>query len=192
MRAKLLFLCLAVGGLVNAAATSKADAQLTPTAEAETAKYNPGVGKDYWVAYRLKFCPTPVGMNCQYIDIGTHLKIDGLVLNQAPNDRPIFDPYYHATLDDGHAGYFSVTFISFLSGISPAAAAAECKRRGDPHVGMKAAQVETTCWGKPIDINRKESSRGIHEQYVYGDGRFVYLHNGVVTEVQIRTTGRQR
>jgi hypothetical protein len=192
VRAKLLFLCLAVGGLVNAAATSKADAQPTPAAEAEMAKYNPRVGKDYWVNYRLKFCRSPVGMDCPYIDIGTHLKIDGLVLNQAPNNVPIFDPYYHATLDDGHVGYFSVTFITFLSGISPAAAAAECKRRGDPHVGMKAAQLDATCWGKPDHINRKESSRGIHEQYVYGDGRFVYLHNGVVTEVQIRAVGRQQ
>ncbi len=156
------------------------------------AKYNASVGKDYWVAYRFMFCPGSAGINCQFIDIGTHLKIDGLVLNQAPNNGPIFDPYYHATLDDGHAGYFSVTFLSFLTGISPATAAAECKRRGDPHVGMKAAQVEATCWGKPEHINRKESSHGIHEQYIYGDGRFVYLHNGVVTEVQIRAAGRQR
>jgi hypothetical protein len=26
--------------------------------------------------------------------------------------------------------------------------AAECKRRGDPRVGMTAEQVEATCWGQ--------------------------------------------
>ena len=192
MRAKMLFACLALGGCVNGTAALKTDAQPTPAAEAETAKYNANVGKDYWVTYRFMFCEGPAGLNCQFIDIGTHLKINGLVLNQAPDGRPIFDPYYHATLDDGHAGYFSVTFLSFVTDVNPIVAAADCKRRGDPHVGMKAAQVEATCWGKPNHINRKESSQGIHEQYVYGDGRFVYLHDGVVTEVQIRTAGRQR
>jgi hypothetical protein len=191
VRAKLLFACLALGGCVNGTAAVKTEAQPTPAAEEEMAKYTAKVGKDYWVAYRLKFCAESTGANCQYIEVGTHLKIDGLVPNQAPDNRPIFAPYYRATLDDGHAGYFSVDFLTFVTDVNPITAAADCKRRGDPHVGMKAAQVEATCWGKPIQINRKESSHGIHEQYVYGDGRFVYLHNGVVTEVQIRATGRQ-
>jgi hypothetical protein len=192
VRAKLLFACLALGGCVNGTAALKTDAQPAPAAEDEMAKYTANVGKDYWVTYRLRFCAGATSMNCQFIDVGTHLKIDGLVPNQAPDGRPIFDPYYHAVLDDGHAGYVSVGFLSFVTDVNPTVAAADCKRRGDPHVGMKAAQVEATCWGKPNHINRKESAHGIHEQYVYGDGRFVYLHNGVVTEVQIRATGRQQ
>jgi hypothetical protein len=84
VRAKLLFACLALGGLANCAAAVKTDAQPTPAAEAEMAKYNANVGKDYWVTYRFMFCPGSAGINCQFIDVGTHLKIDGLVLNQAP------------------------------------------------------------------------------------------------------------
>jgi hypothetical protein len=192
VRAKLLFACLALGGCVNGIAAVKANAQPAPAAEAEMAKYTANVGKEYWVTQRINFCKESTGTNCLYIGAGTHLKIDGLMPNQFPNNPSFFDPYYHATLDSGYAGYFSVDFLANLSGVSPTAAAAECKRRGDPHVGMKAAQVEATCWGKPNHISRKESSHGIHEQYVYGDGRFVYLHDGVVTEVQIRTTGRRQ
>jgi hypothetical protein len=190
MRAKLLFACLALGGLANCAAAVKTDAQPTPAAEAEMAKYAANVGKDYWVRRDLLLCTGPAGLNCNFVFPGTHLKIEGVALNQSPDNRPNFDPYYRVTLDDGHVGYFSVVLFFSVTDVNPTVAATECKRRGDPHVGMKAAQVEATCWGKPNHINRKESSRGIHEQYVYGDGRFVYLHNGIVTEVQIRAGGR--
>jgi hypothetical protein len=192
VRAKLLFACLALGGCMNGTAAVKTDAQPTPAAEAEMAKYAANVGKDYWVSSALQLCTGPGGYNCNFIFPGTHLKIDDVVLNQSPDNRPIFDPVYRVSLDDGRVGYFSVVSIFDVTDVNPTVAAADCKRRGDPHVGMKAAQVEATCWGKPNHINRKESSHGIHEQYVYGDGRLVYLHDGVVTEVQIRTTGRQR
>lgn len=192
MRAKLLFLCLAAGGVVNAAAPVKTYAQMTPAAEAEMAKYAVNIGKDYWVQSDLLLCTGPARYDCNFIFPRTHLKIDGVVLNQSPDNRPIFDPVYRVTLDDGRVGYFTVVSIFDLTDVNPVVAAAECKRRGDPHVGMKAAQVAATCWGKPDHINRKESARGIHEQYVYGDGRFVFLHNGVVTEVQTRAIGRQQ
>ena len=45
--------------------------------------------------------------------------------------------------------------------------------------------------GKPFMSTARIIARH-SRQYVYGDGRFVYLHNGVVTEVQIRTVGRQQ
>ena len=118
MRAKLLVACLAVGGLVNAAATVKIDAQPASGAEEEIAKYSANVGKDFWVTYRFSFCAGPTRSDCRFIDVGTHLKIDGLVPNQAPNNRPIFDPFYHAALDDGRAGYFSVTFLSMVTDVN--------------------------------------------------------------------------
>jgi hypothetical protein len=192
VRAKLLFACLALGGWVNGIAAVKADAQPAPTVESEMVKYSANVGKEFWVTERITFCKGSSGTNCLHVGAGTHLKIDGLVSNQFPDKPSLFDPYYHATLESGYAGYFSVDFLPYMTDVNPAAAATECKRRGDPHVGMSAAQVVATCWGKPNHINRKESSHGIHEQYVYGDGRFVYLHDGAVTEVQVRTTGRQR
>jgi len=40
---------------------------------------------------------------------------------------------------------------------------------------MTARQVEATCCGKPDRVDR----------YVYGKSRFVLLHNGIVTSVQV-------
>ena len=63
-------------------------------------------------------------------------------------------------------------------------AAAECKRRGDPRVGMTAEQVKASCWGKPGHVNRTHTADGISDQYVYGDGRYVDLRDGIVTSIQ--------
>jgi hypothetical protein len=65
----------------------------------------------------------------------------------------------------------------------PAIAAAECKRRGEPRLGMNAKQLEATCWGKPDHINRRQTAKGIRDQYVYLSGRYVDLHNGIVTSI---------
>lgn len=196
MRTNLIVVCLALCGLMGCAAAVRTT-EPAPESIPEMAKYVGHVGKDYWVesyAASLLFCPGVSGRGCyEFLRPGAHLKITELVPNQSPDGRPIFAPSYHVTLDDGRSGYITADVsTTALTDVDPAAAAAECKRLGDPRVGMAVKQLEATCWGKPLNINRKESRNGVHEQYVYGDGRFVYLHNGVVTEVQIRNAGRQR
>jgi hypothetical protein len=60
----------------------------------------------------------------------------------------------YVTLDDGRAGYIlTYDLLGHATDIDPVKAAAECKRRGDPHIGMTAKQVEATCWGKPDHVN---------------------------------------
>jgi hypothetical protein len=54
---------------------------------------------------------------------------------------------------------------------------------------MSAKQVLATCWGKPEHVDRRETTQGITERYVYEDGR-VILHNGIVTSVQTSGTLR--
>ncbi len=51
---------------------------------------------------------------------------------------------------------------------------------------MSAAQVAETCWGRPQYVNTKMRTTGKYEQYVYGDNRFVYLRNGIVTSVSVK------
>ncbi|MGB6080263.1 MAG: hypothetical protein WBF99_12465 [Xanthobacteraceae bacterium] len=63
------------------------------------------------------------------------------------------------------------------------AAKAECDRRGGIGIGMSAAQVRASCWGKPSRINETINAHGKHEQWVYGSS-YVYLDNGVVTSIQ--------
>ena len=95
------------------------------------------------------------------------------------------------TLDDNRTGYISAfQSVAFATNTDPAQAAAECRRRGDPRLGMTAKQVEATCWGKPDRVDRRETVRGVTERYVYGKSRFVLLHNGIVTSVQVSGTLR--
>lgn len=69
------------------------------------------------------------------------------------------------------------------------AAAAERKkelaqwRREGVSIGMTAERVLLSSWGKPNDINRTTTSRGIREQWVY-DGGYLYFQDGVLTSIQ--------
>ncbi|SMG52200.1 hypothetical protein [Paenibacillus aquistagni] len=63
----------------------------------------------------------------------------------------------------------------------------ESKEEGffDPEIGMKAEELlESKSWGKPKDINKTTTEYGVHEQWVYSGGRYVYLEDGVVTSIQ--------
>jgi hypothetical protein len=39
-------------------------------------------------------------------------------------------------------------------------------------------------WGEPSDINKSSGSWGVHEQWVYGSGNYLYFENGVLTSIQ--------
>lgn len=61
---------------------------------------------------------------------------------------------------------------------------AEKKARGGVKVGMNAAQVLKSNWGKPEKINRTTTSNVTHEQWVYGEHNNLYFKNGVLTAIQ--------
>lgn len=93
---------------------------------------------------------------------------------------------YHAIFADGRTGFIDeIEFKYETTTRDPALVAADCKRRGDPKIGMTTKEVTATCWGKPQQVNRTETSNVILDQFIYGNGRYVYLENGVVRSVQI-------
>jgi len=155
----------------------------------QKAQYERNVGKAYWIASALRFCPVPNRINtkCQVLGDG-YLKIDGIerdITETAAGNLPARERYYRVTLHDGRTGYIlAADLAAHGAEIDPEMAAAECKRRGDPRVGMTATQVEATCWGKPGHINQTHAAGGISDQYVYGDGRYVDLQDGIVTSIQ--------
>lgn len=53
-----------------------------------------------------------------------------------------------------------------------------------PQIGMTAQQVLDSQWGKPLQINKTTTANSVSEQWVYGNGRYVYLENGIVTAIQ--------
>lgn len=152
----------------------------------EKAEYEPNIGKAYWTKTLVFLCGAPdkLGANCDPIVNGTKLQADGLEQGKYGM------PYYHVTLSDGRAGYVMAVELKVgTTDIDPAIAAAECKRRGEPRVGMSAKQLVATCWGKPDRVDRKETTRGVTDRYAYSNGR-VILHNGIVTSVQTSGTLR--
>lgn len=54
-----------------------------------------------------------------------------------------------------------------------------------PKLGMTQQQiVDQSNWGRPIDINRTITATGTREQWVYGNRRYLYFQNGVLTAIQ--------
>lgn len=63
--------------------------------------------------------------------------------------------------------------------------AEEMRRRPGAKIGMTQQQViEKTSWGKPESINRTTVSKVEREQWVYGDGNYLYFTNGRLTAIQ--------
>lgn len=153
----------------------------------EKAKYEPNIGKDYWLRVVVFLCPTSTTnvVDCTSIFPPTKLQPDGIERGRTST------AYYHVNLEDGRTGYISAfELLTSATDVDPAQAAAECKRRGDPRIGMSAKQIRATCWGEPDRVDRRETARGVTERYVYGKSGSVLLHNGIVTSVQI--SGRLR
>ncbi|MGE5365850.1 MAG: hypothetical protein ACM3PO_01045 [Betaproteobacteria bacterium] len=124
----------------------------------EKAKYAVEIGKDYWVQIPVLLCTKPAKEpegKCSVVALTTKLQPDGIEQGSFGN------PYYHVKLADGRTGYVDAsTFVLHTTEIDLEKAAAECKRRGKPRVGMTAKQVEATCWGKPGRVDRRETARG--------------------------------
>lgn len=54
----------------------------------------------------------------------------------------------------------------------------------EPEIGMTAEEVKYSTWGKPTKINKTTTKYGVHEQWVYSSGKYIYFDDGVVTSIQ--------
>lgn len=63
-----------------------------------------------------------------------------------------------------------------------------CKSKGltlgTVKIGMSADQVRQCGWGKPDEVNRTITRYGVHEQWVYGSGNYLYFENGRLDAIQ--------
>jgi len=187
---QVVFASVALCGLAGCTAAPKVD--FTPVASSplpSMQKYNGYIGKDYWIAGNVvELCEHPSSLHCAFLNPRAHLKIDGLVPNHSEvGGTSIDEPYFHVVMDDGRSGFVDAVILpTMITPIDPAVAAAECKKKGDPKLGMNAKQVAATCWGPPSYVNTKIRNSGKYEQYVYGDNKFVHLRNGIVTSVSVK------
>jgi hypothetical protein len=187
-----IFACVTLCSLAGCSAAPQVDfTPVTSSPLPSMQKYDGNIGKDYWVTGNtLQLCEKPTSVSCGYefLALGTHLKVDGLVPNHYERAGTSFDePYFHVVLDDGRSGFVDARLWSMLTtAVDPVVAAEECKKKGDPKLGMNAVQVAATCWGPPAYVNTKQKQSGKYEQYVYGDNKFVYLRDGIVTSVSVK------
>ncbi|KOY13802.1 hypothetical protein [Paenibacillus xylanivorans] len=53
------------------------------------------------------------------------------------------------------------------------------------YIGMTAEELKNSkLWGEPDTVNRTTTKYGVSEQWVYGNSRYVYLEEGIVTSIQ--------
>ena len=55
--------------------------------------------------------------------------------------------------------------------------------RGEVAIGFTKSMCREA-WGSPVSINTTETARVVHEQWVYGGGRYLYFDNGILTTIQ--------
>lgn len=61
----------------------------------------------------------------------------------------------------------------------------ELAKKPDAEIGMTTDQVlNKSNWGMPDDINTTLSSYGNSEQWIYGEGKYLYFNNGRLTTIQ--------
>ena len=53
-------------------------------------------------------------------------------------------------------------------------------------IGMTQDRVLQSSWGKPESVNRTIYPSGTREQWVYGNGHYLYFENGILTSIQTR------
>ncbi len=51
-------------------------------------------------------------------------------------------------------------------------------------IGMSKQDVLDSSWGEPLRINTTTTKYGVHEQWVYGGGNYLYFDNGKLTSIQ--------
>lgn len=65
-----------------------------------------------------------------------------------------------------------------------AAAEAARRKKEGVSIGMTKEEVLASSWGRPQSVNKTTYSFGVHEQWVYGDGNYLYFENGVLKTIQ--------
>lgn len=151
------------------------------------------VGKRFWV--RPMGAETMIEMTAVQGDWKdtARLTAGALVITGIVEDRTM-GADLAVKLSDGRTGWISHMSAHLLSPTDPVADAKEaailgifnrkdCERRGQPRIGMTAAELVETCWRSPARIVKKTTAAGIEESYLYGIGRIVKLNDGKITEI---------
>jgi hypothetical protein len=51
-------------------------------------------------------------------------------------------------------------------------------------IGSSKHEIITNGWGYPSAVNKTTTIDGVREQWVYGEGRYLYFFDGILTAIQ--------
>jgi hypothetical protein len=104
------------------------------------------------------------------------------------------------TLPNGRTGYVWNSSWIFLSETDPIedarkqaaaqkARQEECKRRGQPKIGMTIDEATATCWGKPRRLVKTTTAAGVQHDLIYGRGHILRFENDKLSAI-LETAGQ--
>ncbi len=115
------------------------------------------------------------------------LEIVGLHMKSIGHGRGAGPFYLVAKKQTGEQGYIAFNDRYFFNQdpIDPKwdKAVIEMVKQRKIKIGMTEQQALLS-WGKPERVNKSVGSYGVHEQWVYGRGQYVYMENGKLTSFQ--------
>jgi hypothetical protein len=123
--------------------------------------------------YGLELCDSsgPGQPNCKELPGGIEIKLTGTTRRDA-NGRTL----YEATTRDGAArGWITESQKRGLL-VDDRPQAMSCSQT--PQIGMSEAAVLASCWGKPKSRRRVGVEGLMRDQWIYGDGRYLYFDDG--------------
>jgi hypothetical protein len=165
-----------LAGLVASCTSARMpeSAQLAPSPEMTKARAN--IGKTFWVSPKAPFgipvCndrdATPLPPKCPDVKEGKFVvqAVDTRMMHLAGTLTSVPGLLvYKVAFENGRTGYIDHLDLEYnTTKVDPARAAAECRRRGSPRIGMTTDQVIATCWGRPEKVNRTETGNTIFDQ----------------------------
>jgi hypothetical protein len=119
--------------------------------------------------------------NCVRLSTGTEIFLTGNI-RRDPSGRTL----YEAITTNGAAqGWFSERERDTEAPTSENSSRYETDScNGEPRVGMSEQEVLKTCWGKPKYRRRVGVEGLMRDEWVYGDGKYVYFDEGHVLATQ--------
>jgi len=151
------------------------------------------IGKKVWKkrrgysSYHKKLL-TPVDGEAYYLNPYDDLEVIGIDKNIYKKSLYVYAPFHLKVKDKlGNEGIvlYSSKSIFLENPISDDWEESIVKsiKKGSVLIGMTKRQADLA-WGRPKDINRTTTANIRNEQWVYGNGSFLYFDNGILSAIQ--------
>ena len=136
-----------------------------------------------WVGgYGLRLCEQGK-TKCVRLSTGTELEVTGGRL--LTSDVGAGTLYEAITADGIHGWISEIDRNNLLASSNPdPQQSEEISCAGSPRVGMSEKEALSTCWGRPKYRQEIGVEGLMRDEWVYGEGRYLYFDNGKVLAIQ--------